>query len=400
MKLTLFRGLIALLLLVAGFFAGRRMAEIKQKSVESSPAVSEKKNAAKISFVSTREARIKKDDSENQLKARVELLVADLTSDARFDEFLEALRAWAAIDPEAALAFARQHLNKACESQARIALLTDWAKRDPQSAWTWAGEKFPEEGRNIAQVLSEIGKADPNLAWLLAAGYSGKFTEQAQYAFSCALQGMLFVGDYQTAVDLMNRTTLPIMPDGFDGKYALADTIASAWAQYEPKNAAGWALSLPEGSIALDRSLVNVGQMWAENSPDDAANFAQQLPSGNSRDNVLTQVLAEWMNQDPAQAALWMNQFQSDPGLDNAKAAFAGNPKIADANIDIALAWANSITDEYTREYKVSDLIERWGKSNPAAAMNYLQTSPDLAPEMREDIIDSLTLLNRLPQIP
>jgi hypothetical protein len=401
--LPVIRVLIFLLLFAGGLIGGRSLARNGREQPAVS-TVSDSSNGQPLPVIASGLPRVSDktaEEAEQKLKTAVERLAGSLTSDARFDEFLNAIRAWAAVNPEAALSFARANLNVARESQTMIALLTDWAHRDPQSAWAWASSKHPEEGRHIAAVLKEIGKSNPDTAWQFAGEYSQKYPQQAEYGYSCALHGILFAGEYEKAAQLINQVTLPAMPDGLDGKYVLGVTIVSDWAQYEPEKAAQWWLvNLPDDSVAKGRALINLTQNWAENDPEKAANFAVNLPSGAERDNALTEVLMEWLNQDSREAADWMNLYPAEPGLDNARAALIRNPDLVKKDPLLALSWANSITDEFVRENNLTSVIDGWLQRNPAAAMDYLQNSAELAPEMRDRIVTSLKDLKRFPTTP
>lgn len=334
------------------------------------------------------------------LKARVTRLAPQIISNARFDEFMIALRAWAALEPEAALAFAREHLNVYRSGPAVYTLLSDWARRDPTGAWQWAGETFNEEGIHLDPVLAEIGMTDPETATRYAAELAAKHPQQAAGAYSSALRGILHQGNHEAALRLLDQAKLPPMPDGAEGKFTLADTIASLWGTYEPEKAAAWALTLPAESIARDRSLVNLGQNWAENDPEAAADFALTQPPGAERNNLLTQVLTAWLDLEPARVAAWMNAYLDDPALDNAKVVLARRPETAGATPSVALAWAQSITDPNVREYSVNAVVAEWAGRDLWSAMDYLYNSPELPSEMRDKLIHSLTQLGKIPALP
>ncbi len=408
MNLTPLRIAAALAGFAAAFLAGRSLAPRSAAVPSSAPAdraagpdtepAPRAEGTATLASPSNPGAPDGPADAE-ALKSRVARLAPQITSNARFDEFMIALRAWAALEPEAALAFARERLNAYRSGSAVYTLLADWARRDPAGAWKWAGETFNEEGIHLDPVLAEIGKADPETAIRYAAELAAKHPQQAAGAYASALRGILHQGNHEAALLLMDQAKLPPMPDGADGKLALADTIASLWGSYEPEKAAAWALTLPAESIARDRCLVNLGQNWAENDPEAAADFALTQAPGAERNNLLTQVLTYWLDLEPDKVATWMNAYLDDPALDNAKVVLARRPETAGGNPSVALAWAHSITDPDVREYSVNAVVAEWAKRDLWSAMDYLYNSPELPSEMRDKLIHSLTQLGRIPTL-
>ena len=333
--------------------------------------------------------------AEREWSAVLERLTPKLTSEAGLDEFIATLIAWAATDPAGALEYARQHLDRDGQDAAYRGILAAWATRAPQAAWQWACTHDADNALHIDPVLTTVGKTNPDLAWKFATEFGQKYPATANLAYSSALVGITFAGDYAAATRLIEQAKLPAAPDGTDGKYDLASVLVSQWARYEPDRAAAWAQTLPASSIAHERSLVNLSQAWAEVDPRRAVDYATKLPAGAERGMVITQTLTSWLDHDLSAASGWINERPADPDFDNAVYQIATDPRVVDRDPLTALSWANSLTDVVRRQWSIGAILQSWQQRDPAAARRYLESSSELTAEMRVELLEQLEKANR-----
>jgi hypothetical protein len=390
------RLLMILFFVALAFVAGHMTALRQPVTIPANPSggTSEvlTKVAPTISTVEAHETETadRKQTAEDEIKISLQRLGANLSSDAAIDEFWHMLHSWAAISPQAALEYA-QHLPKTftdrgiTSDQAITAVLSDWAKNNQSACWQWAATNKSDYAN---AVLSQIGKTDAETAWSLAAEYSRTHPDDAQSAYLSALQGMLYSGNYAVAADLIKKGGLSATAED---EGLLADRVAGQWARYAPLKAAEWALTLPAGSLARERAMENMELFWGKADPKAAMEFAMQLPSDvGRRDLIINKTLMNWVESDPQKAAEWMNLFGPDPIFDMATQTITTSQDFTEDNVNVSLAWANTIVDPQLHLQGLTQLLSNWMAVNPVAAQNYFQNTSDLSPEMRNQILDRL----------
>ena len=304
-------------------------------------------------------------------------------SEAGYDAILRMLMQWVAADPQAALAYVKNHYDARHRSAFLSSMLGEWAGKDGRAALDWTTTNLPHDYVQYDAVLSAIGKNDPHAAWRYAGELAANEEPQnAPSIYVSALRGIIYDGNYQQAAGLIANVQLP----GTGDKSDLSGILASQWGLYDPTNAAQWAAALPmDTGLSLYRrqSLVNLGVAWAQSDPQAAADFALQLPAGVDRQNMLTTALAPWAASQPDQAAQWLNQTPPDPNLNLVVQSLASSPNVVDADPGAAIAWANAITDDDpVRLQTLSIIMMRWMAEDPEAAQNYLNNSTDLSPDI------------------
>ena len=118
--------------------------------------------------------------------------------------------------------------------------------------------------------------------------------------------------------------------------------------------------------------------------------FCRPAPGGPSRQTALQQAIASWSLTDPPAAATWINQFKPNEDFDQAVVSMATMPSLMKDNVEVSLNWANSIFNESLRTATVSQIISQWNLRDSAAALNYVQTTPDLSPDARGQLLHQL----------
>ena len=204
--------------------------------------------------------------SEREIRIALQHLAGRLTSRQGYDELLKQLLAWVAIDPAAALDYAQRELKPPKQQAALSQLLAAWAEQDPAKAWTWVSTQMPGNIDQIDAVLAQVGRSDSALSWNFAAGFAAQHPADARSAYVGALQGMIYAGSYDSALQLIERGNLP------DGRAAMAGLVVGEWGRYDPTAAAGAALGLPDAD--LGPALVSLAQSWSDADPRAASDFA------------------------------------------------------------------------------------------------------------------------------
>jgi len=365
------RVLAALVLTLAAFLIGYATATLRPDFAEKSAAAVQAATRSKI--WADREAQNER--SRSSLKQ----LIDHLQSESGYRDLLQKLIAWSKTDPAAALDFVRRYLAREHRNDALSKILADWAARDPSAAWSWTTQKLPNDYTHYDAVLAAVGKTDPATAWRFAAELAAqKPAEFAQTLYVSALRGPISTGNYAEAARLIAAVDLPPGQHPYD----LSSMLAGAWGLYEPEAAADWVASLPDdGSNQRAQALVSLGVSWSKSDPQGAANFAAQLPSGTARQNMLAVALNSWAVSDPEHVGEWLLQYQQHADFDRVVQQVATTPKMADANVGMAIGWADTIISEPIRIQSLEKIVDRWMKRDPDAAAGYLRNSSDLSPE-------------------
>jgi hypothetical protein len=293
---------------------------------------------------------------------RLEKIGTQPSSEMAREELLERLREWGRIDPEGALKHV-ETLGPLLQDAAFRVVLVEWAKKDPPAAWNWSKVKDPVDARFVDPVLGELGKADADRAWSFASEYARTNPKAANACYSSALLGIAYNGNYAKAADLIEEAELPQTYQDTPGRYDLARVLVSKWSRYDPLQAAAWAQTLPEGSVARERALVEVGQGWGAFEPQDAAAYALAFPESGTRQLMLNQVLASWLADSPAEATEWLGrQGGQHPEFDLAIVHLSTDPNLIRRDPAAAANWANGISDKSLRE---STLLQIAGQLKP-----------------------------------
>ena len=118
---------------------------------------------------------------------------------------------------------------------------------------------------------------------------------------------------------------------------------------------------------------------WLRFDPRAAADFALALPDAQARARALEQVAGAWVASDPVAASIWAESLPTIPELDTFAAALATIPELILSQLDTALSWAETITNEELRTQTLGIILDRRHASDFEASTIYLVTTPRAA---------------------
>ena len=303
-------------------------------------------------------------------------------SEHREDERLRMIERWAAVDPVAALDYARTNLEGDRRAQALTAVFTTWARHTPRAAWSWVTTHVPGEMPHLDEVIGEIGRSSPSLAAELASSWAQGHPSSGQELYLAALQGMAYSGKFAEASRVIGTV---VVRDGED-RIGLVTFLAGQWARYQPAQAADWVKQLPEGATR-DHAMMSLSVAWADADPEAAAQFAIGLPAGATRESALQQVVSKWLTVDPGQARNWVIDEGVHDDFDQAVTSIATQPQLMATQPALALQWAGNIIDDSVRFRCLSTVLSNLYARNPASALNYIRSSQDLTPDQRAEFL-------------
>ncbi len=301
-------------------------------------------------------------------------------SDARDAEAARWLARHAARAPEEAIALALAEPHRARRSLWRSAALRGWAASAPEAAAAWIIRQPASEdrGRDIAASLAGAATTPAN-AFALAQRYAAAFPERAPEHGGLLIAALAGAGEFASAA----RFAASANEEQRDTWTALA---FSRWSEQQPAAATAAASALTDPAlrdVAWRAAVVN----WAQNEPDSLADYAFQLPAGEARAYALGEALRLWIDKDVVRASGWLDRLDPSTDTDLAVSLIATHPALAAHRPDVALSWAESISEPTARSRTVARVVQVWADSDPAAAARYARTTPALLPADREEAL-------------
>lgn len=322
--------------------------------------------------------------SGGQVRTALQQLDKGVGSEEREQERLKLLVALAATDPLGAIEYAKRNLKGDRLAQGMSGIATEWARRDPAAAWTWA-RSFGNDAAQAHTVLEEIGHNDPATATRLAGEFARQQPDEAVAMCMTAMRAITFNGNYDAARKLATEMQLRSPEE----QNMLVNFMAGQWARYEPEKAAQWVQSLPAGP-AREQALIGLASSWADRDPPKAAEFAATLPPGESRSVAMRQAVANWVQSDPMAARKWVIESNQYQDFDAAVEAIATQNNFVSREPAHALVWATGIFDEKLRLKTMNTILFNWYSMDRNAATTYLQNSQEFTPEQRADLLQKL----------
>jgi hypothetical protein len=310
-------------------------------------------------------------------------LMAQPATPARNDALLAALEELAQQHPAAAIALARSEINQRLRQQLLEAAFRGWGKTDGRAAADWIlaqPEDDFDHNAAIAAMLKGVVE-NPDAAIQLTQQLCQKNPAQAREYGDAVIYALGRNGDFQAAADLAASAT------GHRDEWLAA--AYGNWANYQPQTAAASALQIFDDD-ARRAAVDAVIPAWGQTDPQSLANFAiKNLSDGDQKTRALTDALVNWASVHPVETANWINSQNPAPYLDSGEAAIATHPDVM-RQPNVALNWAENIDDANLRSRTIVAIVQTWVVSNPSAAMNFIQTSPDLLPDDRKQLLAAI----------
>jgi GrpB-like predicted nucleotidyltransferase (UPF0157 family) len=242
-------------------------------------------------------------------------------------------------------------------------IFRSWARENPQAAAAALSELPSTRLQNQAtrQVVQE---------------WANQSVEQALRFAQNLPPGEARKGSLETIFHIWSGQDLPAALRGFQSlpeadRAAVLQPMAQAWGRQDPSAALNWSLNLNNNDDRRDFQRQVVSQ-WAESAPRQAAQFAVQLGE-TDRGPVVAAAIDRWASRDAEAAANWLAAQPAGEWKDGAISTLAR--KIAPEDPAVALAWAGSITNDNNRNRQTERVFREWLRQEPAAAREWLQSA-------------------------
>jgi hypothetical protein len=280
--------------------------------------------------------------------------------------FIEKL---AETDPAGAISLAQAEDNFRLRNSMLQAGLQGWGKTDPDAAAAWVQTETVMDRDQAARALLRGAIQNPDKA----AGVTSTLMENdpahaAQYG-SDLIWTLADAGQFAQAANFAASGVEDNRGDWMQAAY-------SRWAEFQPQSAVASALQLQDPALkqaALDAVVVG----WSPTDPRGMMEFALKNLPRDQQNAALSRALSFWADSDPAAAAAWINQKHLGAASDCGVSEIAMSPALAQTP-DLAASWARTITDPVLRSRTLVSILQSWVRLNPAAAKQYLETSPDI----------------------
>ncbi len=173
------------------------------------------------------------------------------------------------------------------------------------------------------------------------------------------------------------------------------------WGRSQPAEALAWLDQLDYPALRV--SLLRAASL-AYAKPEHAEQplpFVIALPAGRDRTERLGQLLSQWSRIDRPAAQAWM-AAQNDPGVTAASYAVQASllASIARDEPATALAEWRALSDPRAQKSALGPIVQAWGKSDPAAALQWgVEQQRALGDEVTTTV-DSILLLGWAQKAP
>jgi hypothetical protein len=263
---------------------------------------------------------------------------------------------WIKTDQTAALAWLDSlDLRGDAQRNVHSQFLQNWVNEDAPAASRYALGIQDEKSRQnaITSLVGAWGNNDPVAAreWIMRS-LEGETKDRS---LNSLIQTLSYQ-DYNTALQYYQEATAHLAPETIEKTFgSTASQIARNWVQHDPKAAAQWVLSLPEGETRSN-SIRSMVDDLGDYDIKGAAEFVNTLAVGKDRDQAVASLVSDLGNQ--------------------------GDP-------ESAFDWAASISDASRREDMIRNAANQWKEYDRAAAQAAV-AGARISTEARNNILKGL----------
>jgi len=289
----------------------------------------------------------------------------------RWAEMSILMKAWAKVDPEAALAFGAKSpdLKKFQDD-----VLAVWAGNAPDAAIQWVKTNFKGSRANdlMVGVITGIAKNDLSRATeLLEALPFGSSRGRALFSVLPEVAKLGVDKAFEWAEGIKDEKLR---------KGAQANMVAQL-ADADPEATAKWVSTLEGGgrSMAI-RALVGT---WSRKDPEAASKWVDAL-TGGERLAAAKRLVGNYARQSPEKAVAWLDGFKGQPEHKSLVKSFVDFSSFN--NPQLALTQTQHL-DAKDQESSRNRILRMWNMMEPEAAGNWM-TAQNMTSEQQKEITD------------
>ena len=303
----------------------------------------------------------------DQFGAVYEAISESPMSELRRGELSLVLQAWAERDPLAALG----HLQEfGAEDWERETTVRAWAAMDPQSAFAWATEA-PDEGKInnwIVGALRGIAATSPELARdFLGSLEDGETRRRGLSTMEPYV--MQYGFDYASAwIDGIGEPGL---------QNAASRRFADELVELDPARAGEWNAGLSDRDTRRAVS-ETVSDRWARRDLEGAKAWVNSLPE-DTRTEAAEGVARHYARDNPSEAAQWLVGLGNNPDLDGARRIFIDESFRRDP--EVSLNFVDQLANKELQRGYYHRYLGSWMRRDAGAARAWAENNTTILPE-------------------
>lgn len=283
---------------------------------------------------------------------------------------------------EAALAWAQAQTDPETRTRALFAVVRAWAEIDPIAAVRWALERPSPTTENFMEAALQGAAAKPAMALAIGRLLLASDPEMAATYGQMLVEALSRVKQFGSVLELAKEAPLELRQEWLGTAFHL-------WGAENPTEALQ-AMSLLDESVRepVFRALA---AGWGRVAPGALTAFLREAESFPRRELVFNAAVEAWALQDPAALGTWLNTLPPGDDFDRGAVALLRTTDQANRSVEIALRWVEAISDRQLRRESLRRVLSDWQRSEPDAAQNYILRVPWLSGEERAELTQSLS---------
>ncbi len=275
------------------------------------------------------------------------------------EEFLTSARTLVDTSAQDAIAWARSQDDETLRRRCLCAVIRAWGEREPVLAVDWAlAQDEIERQRDVEAALDGAAK-QPEQAVAIVRGllkyYDPSDSVRAAPALMVALNN---AGEFAVALDFIKGTPADLQVEWTTATF-------QRWGASQPQQAIEALNSLSDEKLRTPAFEAFIAS-WSAGQPASAADYAASLPEGVERTYALNKIADSWALQDPVAFATWLANPPLGVNLDHAIVALITRTDSANRSSEIALEWAQGISDPDLKQDSIKWILAESGQSAPA----------------------------------
>ncbi len=293
------------------------------------------------------------------------------------------LRTWAASDPRAAADYLTNNVLGSGGDDWMLrrtagSLASEWAKQDSDAALAWA-TGLPDEvkGDAMNNIVEQLTSQDPLEAAKVAMGFEGEQRERSMRTIADQWSR----NEPEDAVKWAESLTI-------EGKTQAIEEAVENWVRKDTDAAVAYMDNMDQGE--RDDIMKEVVEQWgrkgAESQPA-AADWVAAQPEGKGKVDATGEIVGQWMRSDAEAASTWLGEQPEGDAKDRGISALLRDRSVRE-DPEVAVAWADSISNQEMRSEQVERSARSWLASDRAAALEYLEQSNSLSAEQKTELIN------------
>ena len=272
-------------------------------------------------------------------------------------------------DPQKALALAAQEGNWRLRDELRDAALRGWASVDPQAAGNSALLIRVEDRRRAVAAVLDGAASRPDLAVPLALRLCAADPDLAGDHGHSAVAALANAGDFEAAVRFATEVGAEEFP-------FLLKSAFYQWSRHQPGPALAAAEAIAD-PVLRHQAMGQAFFGWSQADAQGLAAHALKLPVGDLRAQALAEALPRWIERDPVAATEWMQSHDSGADFDPGAGALAQHPTLLAGQPAKAMEWAGTLSDPRQRADTLRAVFRQWAAKDDSAARRYAEQLPD-----------------------